>query len=148
MIKNIKVEEILEASNSTELFNLYFNEGSRGLLPSLDINKPIFYALDSAGLLDCFGVYHLDTLVGFVIASTSIMPHYNCLGTTIMSIYIHKDHRKFGVSKQLLMLVEQCAIDRGSKAILLSSPIDSKFGKFSTTLGFKKTNEFYGKALI
>lgn len=147
MIQKIKVETILESENSDDLFRDYFAEGSRGLLPEVNVYKPVFYSLEQAGLLDCFGVFKDSKLVGFIIASTSVLPHYSCLGTTIMSIYIDKEYRKFGTAKELITRVKHNAVNRGSKLLMLSSPIDSKFGNFANTLGFKKTNEFYGKAL-
>lgn len=147
MIQKIKVETILESENSEDLFKKYFAEGSRGLLPEVKVCKPVFYSLEQAGLLDCFGVFKDSKLVGFIIASTSVLPHYSCLGTTIMSIYIDKEYRKFGTAKELITRVKYQAVNRGAKLLMLSSPIDSKFGNFAATLGFKKTNEFYGKAL-
>ncbi len=147
MILRTNMKTILESPNSEALFKAYFSEGSRGLLPEPNVNKEIFYNMEQADLLDCFGVFDRNKLVGFIIASTTIMPHYNCLGTTIMSIYIDKDYRKFGTAKGLIRRVELCAISRFSKSVMLSSPIDSKFGKFSNSLGYRKLNEFYGKAL-
>lgn len=147
MILRTNMKTILESPNSEELFKVYFSEGSRGLLHNHSINKEIFYKMEKAELLDCFGVFDKEKLVGFIIPSTTIMPHYNCLGTTIMSIFISKKYRKFGTAKGLIRRIELCAIGRLSKAIMLSSPIDSKFGQFSTSLGYRKLNEFYGKAL-
>lgn len=147
MIKETKMETILDSPNSNSLFKNYFSEGSRGLLPKPNVCKEIFYKMEQAGLTDCFGVFDGDKIVGFIISSTTIMPHYSCLGTTIMSIYIDKNHRKFGTARTLIKLVEARARAKGSEAVMLSSPIDSKFGKFSTSLGYRKLNEFYGKAL-
>lgn len=146
-ILKIPIKNVLEAENSEELFSTYFNEGSRGLLPQVNVCKPIFYSLEEAGLLDCFGVYDGSILVGFIIASTTVLPHYSCLGTTIMSIYIENKWRRFGTAKELIRRVEYVAKSRDSKLVMLSSPIYSNFGRFSQRLGYNKTNEFYGKAL-
>lgn len=147
MIIETNMKTILDSPNSNELFEVYFSEGSRGLLPKHNVNKEIFYKMEQAGLTDCFGVFDKKKLVGFVISSTTVMPHYNCLGTTIMSIFISKQYRKFGTARTLIKLVEARAKAKGSEAVMLSSPIDSKFGQFSTSLGYRKLNEFYGKAL-
>ena len=147
MIKETNLKTILDSSNSEELFIHYFSEGSRGLLPVPNVHKDIFYKMEETGLIDCFGVFDGDKIVGFIISSTTIMPHYSCLGTTIMSIYIDKKHRKFGTARTLIKLVEARAKAKGSEAVMLSSPVNSNFGKFSTSLGYRKLNEFYGKAL-
>ena len=75
------------------------------------------------------------------------MPHYSCLGTTVMSIYIDKKHRKFGTAKTLIKLVEARAKAKGSEAVMLSSPVSSTFGRFTTSLGYRHMSNFYGKAL-
>lgn len=147
MIIETSLKTILDSPNSEKLFKAYFSEGSRGLLPVPKAHKDIFYKMEEAGLIDCFGVFDSNKIVGFIAASTTIMPHYSCLGTTVMSIYIDKKYRKFGTAKTLIKLVEARAKARGSEAVMLSSPVDSNFGKFSTSLGYRKLNEFYGKAL-
>jgi ribosomal protein S18 acetylase RimI-like enzyme len=147
MIQKVSLKDILDSPNSESLFYNYFKAGSEGLLPNHNVCKPVFYAMEKAGLVDCFGLYSNKVLVGFIIATTTVMPHYSVLGTTVMSIYIEKEHRGYGKAKQLLLSVEHEAIKRNSSAVIISSPVSSKFGRFSTTLGYKKINELFGKAL-
>lgn len=147
MVKKVSLHQILEATNSNELFENYFKAGSEGLLPNQNVCKEVFYSMDKAGLIDCFGVFNNSILVGFIIASTTVMPHYSLLGTTVISIYIEKEFRRFGTAKELIKCVELEAIKRKSSAVIVSTPASSKFGLFTSKLGYKKVNEIYGKAL-
>ncbi len=59
MITETNMKTILDSPNSNELFEVYFSEGSRGLLPKHNVNKEIFYKMEQAGLTDCFGVFDI-----------------------------------------------------------------------------------------
>lgn len=147
MVEKINIAQILEAPNAEYLFKLYFKEGSRDILSTYEIDKKLFYTMDANKMLDCFGIFEGDTLVGFTIASTSRVPHYSCEATTIVSLFILKEFRKHGRAKSLIESVEKVAKFRGSKMVLLSAPVKSTLMRYAPLLGYKETNVIYGKAL-
>lgn len=147
-IVKICIETLLENSEPYNLFTNYYNEGSRGLLDSPNVNKEIYYSMDRVGLLDVFAVVDASSkIVGFIVASTSINPNYNTLCTIVMGLFIDKQYRKHGTAKKLLAKIEQVAKDKGSKLLTVSTPSDSKFNRFLALQGYKHTNNFYGKRL-
>ena len=85
MIIETNMKTILDSPNSNELFEVYFSEGSRGLLPKHNVNKEIFYKMEQAGLTDCFGVFDKKKLVGFVISSTRSEEHTSELQSDVCS---------------------------------------------------------------
>lgn len=148
IINKIPVTEIVYADNSDYLFDKYFDEGKTGLTDRPKVNKDLYIHLDSLGMLDNFGIYDdTNTLVGFIIASTSESPHYGTLATTVMSVFILPEHRKYGAAKKLISLVERCARDKESSMVIISSPKDATMGKFITKIGYKVSNILYGKTL-
>lgn len=143
----VPVVKVLEATNANYLFTSYANESKTDLTPEICVNKAIYYNLENAGILDTVGVYKNDELVGFAMFTTSVSPHYNNLGTQIMSIFILKEHRKYGAGKKLFEKIEEIAIARGSTIIVVSSPIGGRLGKFVPMIGYKESNVLYGKSL-
>lgn len=147
MIKEVLLSTILEADNSEELFLEYYEEGNTGLFPSHNVNKNIFYSMEEAGLTDSFALFYDNKLRGFIISSTTILPHYNTLVTSVTSIFISKEYRRHQAAKLLIKEVEKCAKERGSEVVLISSPIHSGLGRYSKFLGYKESNILYGKRL-
>jgi GNAT superfamily N-acetyltransferase len=147
MIKKVHPYLILEASNNKSLFDEYFKEGKTELLKDFEVNKNTYYTLSNHRLLDCYGIFNEDKLVGFIMASTTESPHYSKLVTTVLSFFIQKEHRKFGAAKELLKCIEKDAKKRGSTALIISSPYEATLGKFITKLGYNPTHTLFGKAL-
>jgi len=143
----VPVEKVLEAVNADYLFTSYASESKTDLTPEMCVNKAIYYNLEKAGILDTIAVYSDDILVGFAMFTTSISPHYNNLGTQIMSIFILKEHRKYGAGKKLFQKIEDVARAKGSTIIIVSSPVGGRLGKFVPLIGYKESNILYGKPL-
>lgn len=147
MIRKVNIYVIMEAVESDTLFAEYFEEGKTQLLHEFKVNKETYYNLATMKMLDAYGVFDEDKLVGFIIASTSESPHYSTLVTTIMSFFVSKKYRKFGTAKDLLANIEADAIKKGSKTLIISSPYEAVLGKFVSKIGFKPTHILYGKDL-
>ena len=144
LIVRVPIQELLE--NNKELLKRYFIEG-HNLVTAYNINKEAYYAMENANLLDTLVVIEDDKIVGFIVATTTINPNYGDLQSTIMAVFVDKPNRKYGTAKELISRVESIVQAKGSKLLTISSPKDSHFNSYLSTLGYKHINNFYGKVL-
>ena len=144
LIVRVPIQELLE--NNKELLKRYFIEG-HNLVTAYNINKEAYYAMENANLLDTLVVIEDAKIVGFVVATTTINPNYGDLQSTIMAIFVDKEYRKYGTAKKLIANMEDTVQAKGSKLLTISSPKDSHFNSYLSTLGYNHINNFYGKVL-
>jgi GNAT superfamily N-acetyltransferase len=64
-----------------------------------------------------------------------------------MAIFVDKPYRKYGTAKGLINKMETVVKAKGSKLLTISSPLNSHFNTYLSTLGYKHINNFYGKVL-
>ena len=144
LIVRVPIQELLE--NNKELLNKYFTEG-HNLVTSYNINKEAYYNMEKANLLDTLVIINEAKVVGFIVATTTINPNYGDLQSTIMAIFVDKPYRKYGTAKGLIYKMETVVKAKGSKLLTISSPLNSHFNTYLSTLGYKHINNFYGKVL-
>lgn len=144
LIVRVPIQELLE--NNKELLKKYFIEG-HNLVTSYNINKEAYYNMEKANLLDTLVIINETKVVGFIVATTTINPNYGDLQSTIMAIFVDKPHRKYGTAKGLINKMETVVKAKGSKLLTISSPLNSHFNTYLSTLGYKHINNFYGKVL-
>ena len=143
MVK-VPIQELLE--NNKELLKKYFIEG-HNLVTDYNINKEAYYNMEKANLLDTLVIINEAKVVGFIVATTTINPNYGDLQSTIMAIFVDKPYRKYGTAKGLINKMETVVKAKGSKLLTISSPLNSHFNTYLSTLGYKHINNFYGKVL-
>lgn len=144
LIVRVPIQELLE--NNKELLKKYFIEG-HNLVTSYNINKEAYYNMEKANLLDTLVIINETKVVGFIVATTTINPNYGDLQSTIMAIFVDKPYRKYGTAKDLINKMETVVKAKGSKLLTISSPLNSHFNTYLSTLGYKHINNFYGKVL-
>ena len=144
LIVRVPIQELLE--NNKELLKKYFIEG-HNLVTSYNINKEDYYNMEKANLLDTLVIINEAKVVGFIVATTTINPNYGDLQSTIMAIFVDKPYRKYGTAKGLINKMETVVKAKGSKLLTISSPLNSHFNTYLSTLGYKHINNFYGKVL-
>lgn len=144
LIVRVPIQELLE--NNDELLKKYFIEG-HNLVTSYNINKEAYYNMERANLLDTLVIINEAKVVGFIVATTTINPNYGDLQSTIMAIFVDKPYRKYGTAKDLINKMETIVQAKGSKLLTISSPLNSHFNTYLSTLGYKHINNFYGKVL-
>jgi ribosomal protein S18 acetylase RimI-like enzyme len=144
LIVRVPIQELLE--NNKELLKKYFIEG-HNLVTAYNINKEAYYNMEKANLLDTLVIINEAKVVGFIVATTTINPNYGDLQSTIMAIFVDKEYRKYGTAKKLIANMEDTVQAKGSKLLTISSPKDSHFNSYLSTLGYKHINNFYGKVL-
>lgn len=144
LMVRVPIQELLE--NNDELLKKYFTEG-HNLVTSYNINKEAYYNMEKANLLDTLVVIKDAKIVGFIVVTTTINPNYGDLQSTIMAIFVDKPYRKYGTAKDLINKMETVVKAKGSKLLTISSPLNSHFNTYLSTLGYKHINNFYGKVL-
>lgn len=144
LMVRVPIQELLE--NNKELLKKYFIEG-HNLVTSYNINKEAYYNMEKANLLDTLVIINEAKVVGFIVATTTINPNYGDLQSTIMAIFVDKPYRKYGTAKGLINKMETVVKAKGSKLLTISSPLNSHFNTYLSTLGYKHINNFYGKVL-
>ena len=144
LIVRVPIQELLK--NNKELLKKYFTEG-HNLVTSYNINKEAYYNMEKANLLDTLVIINEAKVVGFIVATTTINPNYGDLQSTIMAIFVDKPYRKYGTAKGLINKMETVVKAKGSKLLTISSPLNSHFNTYLSTLGYKHINNFYGKVL-
>ena len=144
LIVRVPIQELLE--NNKELLKKYFTEG-HNLVKAYNINKEAYYNMEKANLLDTLVIINEAKVVGFIVATTTINPNYGDLQSTIMAIFVDKPYRKYGTAKGLINKMETVVKAKGSKLLTISSPLNSHFNTYLSTLGYKHINNFYGKVL-
>ena len=117
------------------------------LVTAYNINKEAYYNMERANLLDTLVIINEAKVVGFIVATTTINPNYGDLQSTIMAIFVDKPYRKYGTAKGLINKMETVVKAKGSKLLTISSPLNSHFNTYLSTLGYKHINNFYGKVL-
>ena len=142
----IKVPISVLLEDNKELLEKYFIEG-HSLVTAYKVNKEAYYNMEKANLLDTLVAIKDDKIVGFIVTTTTINPNYGDLQSTIMAVFVDKPSRKYGTAKELISRMESIVKAKGSKLLTISSPKDSHFNSYLSTLGYKHINNFYGKVL-
>lgn len=147
-IKQISVSELFSASNHDVMFDMYSHEGKSSVVvckdsPSIDTYTMFEYA----GMIDIVALFAEENIVGFIIALTTIMPHYSKLSTTIESQFIIEEHRKYGAWREMMTMVENLAKERGSVNMFITAPESSVLDKIATFYGYTHMSNVYGKTI-
>lgn len=137
----------IDIINEKELLEQYAQESKSSLVPSHEPSVELYDILEKKDILKCFGVYDNKQMVGFVTVTLSPMPHYSEMCATIESLFVSKEHRKFGTAKRLLSIVEQEAKDNECVAMFMSAPIGSRLELATKGLGFTPTHITYTKKI-
>lgn len=148
MIREIPVAEIFAAPNVKELFSEYAVECSIPLIGEINPQPEIYAAIERAGIMQCFGAYEDDLLVGFATVLMMVLPHYGKKTATVESIFIAHEHRAGGIGRSLLKSIEGFAKGAGCVAILYSTPAGGTFERLLSLSGYAHTNAVFCRSLL
>ena len=133
--------------NEKELLNEYSISSKSSLMPTHIPDKDMYIELEKKGLLKSFAVYNENKMIGFITCIMTVMPHYSEMCATIESLFVSKEHRKFGTAKRLLGIAEQEAKDNECVAMFMSAPIGGRLELATKGLGFTPTHITYTKKI-
>lgn len=146
-IRNISIAEIFRAPNAADLFSEYADECSIPLIGKINPQPEIYAAMERNGMLQCFGAYDGERLIGFATILLPILPHYGKKVATVESLFIEQDGRKGGIGRKLLYSVENFAKNSGCVAILYSAPAGGKLERLLSMKRYARTNTVFCRSL-
>lgn len=121
-IRWIYYSQFLGAPNAQELIDEYAAECS---IPDAEPQHQMYEAMEKSGVLQCFGAYVADELIGFVSVLSSVMPHNGKRIATIESLFALPSHRDSGAGNALLSAAEQYTSESGCVALICTARVGS-----------------------
>jgi GNAT superfamily N-acetyltransferase len=146
-IKRVSAKELFEDKNFLILGKEYEEESAIEGLPPINLQYDIYYNLEKVNALDVIGAYKDGYLIGFIIAVSSITPHYGFLAIGTESFFVSKEHRKNNTGKKLILELEEIAKEKEATVIMMASPINGALHTAAKGFGFKPTNTMFTKVL-
>lgn len=148
MIKPVLYSDILEAPNAAALLREYADECS---LPEIGEPAPqaqMYKAMEATGLMQSFGAYAEDQLIGFATVLTYVLPHYGKSIASIESIFVAKEHRSSSTGRALMTVAEDYARSKQCKVMLYSAPTGSSLERLLNLMGrYRRTNSVFLRIL-
>lgn len=109
----------------------------------------MYRAMESAGLLTCFGAYVPGKLVGFVSVIASVMPHHGKLVATVESLYAAPEYRDSGAGNELMAAAKKHARDAGCVCLTYTARVGSKLETIlALRAGCERSHEMFTKWLV
>ncbi len=141
MIKPISFTEVLECP---DLLAEYAAECSIPEIGKINPQPQIYAALEQNGVMQCFGVFAGDRMVGFANVLTTVLPHYGQKMATLESLFVSKKFRNGGAGGKLMDAVEAYAKEAGCVGILYSAPAGGKLERLlAASKRYKRTNAIF-----
>ena len=147
-VKLISIDTFFSYKHIDSLLREYSDESRGALVPVVKTDIVLYKTLEDLGILDLIVVYDDEVIVGFISLMTTVMPHYSEKASTVESIFVLKEHRKFGTGKILVNKAESIAKSKSAKVMFMSAPKDGVLSKVVGTYGFTETNTTYTKKIV
>lgn len=145
-IKKCTVGDILDPTNSY-VIDEYAKECSIDLLSKPKAQFETYAKLEFSGVIECYGAYHDNKLIGFVCVMTSNLPHYGSNALIIESIFVLEAYRMGGTGLKLIRLVELLAKNKNASCVFFSAPTHGILSKVAPKLGYQATNIVFCKKI-
>jgi GNAT superfamily N-acetyltransferase len=142
-IRPCTAEELFSEPMFGSLVAEYAQESSITGLPPVNPQRELYQMLDRSGCVTAFAAHVGDDLVGFIVALTSINPHYGVKITAIESYFVGAKHRSTGAGMRLLREVEKAAKTNGATAVLVSAPSGGRLAEIMPRVGYHETNRIF-----
>lgn len=146
-IKQITFGEIEAAPNFDALFAEYTGESAIEGMPVPAAKMELYKQLESTGAIHIIGAYLDETLIGFIVVLTSVLPHYSALAATTESFFVAKEHRHTGAGLKLLREAERHAKDCKACGLLISAPIGGSLAAVLEKTDYRETNRVFFKRI-
>lgn len=121
-VRRVSYVAILCAPNAQRLIDEYAAECS---IPDALPQVEMYAAMEKVGVLQCFGAYLNEALIGFASIVSGPMPHNGKRLATMESIFVSADHRSSGAGNALLAATEQHAAELGCVSIIYTVRLGS-----------------------
>ena len=107
----------------------------------------IYEAMESSGVMQCFGAYQHGALVGFAAIIVYVLPHYGQKIAAVESLFVTESERP-ATGRALLDAIEAHGRSSQCQVILYSAPADSRLERMlSAAKSYRRSNSVFVKAL-
>jgi GNAT superfamily N-acetyltransferase len=144
MIAPVTYLDILAAP---ELLAEYAAECSIPEIGTVNPQAETYAALEKAGVVQMFGAFYVEHMVGFASVLVTVLPHYGKKVATLESLFVSQANRSGGLGAHLISAVEEFARQAGCVAILYSAPAGGSLEKLlNLHKKYRHTNTVFCRA--
>lgn len=134
-------------TNLPEILEEYSKELIVKGAPPACAKMELYHQLEAAGVLQCFGAFLYDALVGFVTVLITVLPHYGVTMAVTESYFVIQEFRGTGAGLKLLRHAESYAKEKGSPCLLVSAPASGTLAAVLPHVGYIETNKVFFRSL-
>ena len=148
-VRRCTVDELESAPNFAAVLAEYEAESAAPEVGPVNAQMDVYRALEAADKFYLIASFDTDgNIAGFIAILAVVVPHYGVLTTTVESFFVAKEHRCTGLGLSLLNEAERLATTLGSKAMLVSAPVNGALDRVMTKRkSYRHGNNAYLKAL-
>lgn len=146
-IRKCTISEMEKMANLPEILEEYSKELIVKGAPPACAKMELYHQLEAAGVLQCFGAFIYDVMVGFVTVLITVLPHYGVAMAVTESYFVMKDFRGTGAGLKLLRHAESHAKSQGSPCLLVSAPTNGTLAEVLPHAGYVETNRVFFRSL-
>jgi len=95
------------------------------LVPDASPQREVYAAMEQAGVIQCFGAYVTNSLIGFVSVLRTIVPHDGHLIAAVESLFVDSCQRHLGADRLLVAAAKMHATNSGCRCLLASARMGS-----------------------
>lgn len=127
MIRPVSYAELMQSPNFPALIAEYGAECSIPEIGPINPQPDLYALMERSGMLQCFGAYEDERLIGFVSVQAFPLPHYGRRVANVESLFVPAEHRESCVGLELLRTARKHGREKGCKVILYNAPAGSSF---------------------
>lgn len=147
-VRSVKYSGILAASNWPDLEREYAIECSIPDIGPVDPQPEIYERMEATGLMQTFGAFEGERLVGFATVLGYMNPHYGKKIATVESLFLTRAERAGNGGRLLMGALEDHAQRMGCAAVLYSARAGSRLESLLTHLPlYQFTNTVFLRSL-
>lgn len=146
IVRKSSISEIENSVNISELLEEYAAESSIKGLPHPFAKVDTYRHLESNGTIHILGAFLDESLIGYMIVLSPVLPHYSVRVAVTESFFVMKKYRKTGAALILLKTAETYAKDQSALGMFMSAPLGGRLAEVLPHVGYAETNRVFFKA--
>jgi len=149
VVRQISVAEAFACPAFHALCREYAAESALAGLPDPWEKLSAYQTLEAGGsaAFRAYGAYQGETLIGFIVLLTPVLPHYGVVVAVAESLFVGRAYRKTGAGMLLIRQAEKRAREVRSPGILFSAPTGGRLSVLLPRIGYRETNRVFFKEL-
>lgn len=145
-VRPVTMAEFEASPGLAELLAEYASEAAIHEIGPPNPQFPMYRAMEATGMLQPFGAFVDEQLVGFIFLMTPTLPHFGKMVGVTESYFVASAYRHTGAGNELRVAVETAAEIRGAAGVLMSVPFGGRLGAVLPRAGYRETNTTFYKA--